>query len=104
MNNFNICYNALCRAFDKENVIVPPTLVEILKPQHTVYSSAIHTNTNEDECESSIATSGECSDEEESDESDNIDSSNLSQANSKRRKADNTTEYLFSIFYLLMLR
>ncbi|CAF3253120.1 unnamed protein product [Rotaria socialis] len=47
MNNFNICYNALCRAFDKENVIVPPGLVEILKPHNSVYSSVIHTNTND---------------------------------------------------------
>ncbi len=31
MNNFYICYNALRRAFGKENVIIPAALVEILK-------------------------------------------------------------------------
>ena len=29
MDNFNISYNALYRAFDAENVIVPPALVKI---------------------------------------------------------------------------
>ncbi|CAM4829104.1 unnamed protein product [Rotaria magnacalcarata] len=51
MNNFNICYNALYRAFDQENVIIPLALVEILKPQNPVDSSIIHTNTNDDEAE-----------------------------------------------------
>ncbi|CAF4651076.1 unnamed protein product [Rotaria socialis] len=86
MNNFNICYNALCRAFDKENVIVPPGLVEILKPHNSVYSSVIHTNTNDAQAECSTSTSSEGSSGDESDSSDNTDSSNINEAKPKRRK------------------
>ncbi|CAF4776973.1 unnamed protein product [Rotaria socialis] len=84
MNNFNICYNALCRAFDKENVIVSPGLVEILKPHNSVYSSVIHTNTNDAQAECSTSTSSEDVSGDESDSSDNTDSSNINEAKPKR--------------------
>ncbi|CAF3181395.1 unnamed protein product [Rotaria socialis] len=81
MNNFNICYNPLCRAFDKENVIIPPAVVEIPKPQNPVDSSIIHTNTNDDEAECRTTTSSEDFSDDESDGSDNIDSRNINQTN-----------------------
>ncbi|CAF4543414.1 unnamed protein product, partial [Rotaria magnacalcarata] len=92
MNNFNICYNALCRAFDKENVIIPPALVEILKPQNPVGSSIIHTNTNDDEAECRTTTSSEDFSDDESDGSDNIDSRNINQTNPKSRTNDKSAE------------
>jgi hypothetical protein len=63
MNNFYICYNALRRAFDKENVIMPAALVEILKLNNAVYSSNTVTTTNNEESGSDA-----------SDDSNNIDS------------------------------
>ncbi|CAF1345378.1 unnamed protein product [Didymodactylos carnosus] len=36
MNNFFVFYNALCRAFDRENVAMPPSLINILKPADIV--------------------------------------------------------------------
>ncbi|CAF5201043.1 unnamed protein product [Rotaria magnacalcarata] len=92
MNNFNICYNALCRAFDKENVIIPPALVEILKPQNPVDSSIIHTNTNDDEAECRTTTSSEDFSDDESDGSDNIDSRNINQTNLKSRTNDKSAD------------
>ncbi|CAM4850033.1 unnamed protein product [Rotaria magnacalcarata] len=92
MNNFNICYNALCRAFDKENVIIPPALVEILKPQNPVGSSIIHTNTNDDEAECRTTTSSEDFSDDESDGSDNIDSRNINQTNPKSRTNDKSAD------------
>ncbi|CAF4556444.1 unnamed protein product [Rotaria socialis] len=92
MNNFNICYNALCRAFDKENAIIPPTLVEILKPQNPVDSSIIHTNTNDDEAECRTTTNSEDFSDDESDGSDNIDSKNINQINLKSRTNDKSAD------------
>ncbi|CAF3329913.1 unnamed protein product [Rotaria socialis] len=92
MNNFNICYNALYRAFDQENVIIPLALVEILKPQNPVDSSIIHTNTNDDEAECRTTTSSEDFIDDESDGLDNIDSRNTNQANPKSRTNDKSAD------------
>ncbi len=56
MNNFNICYNALCRAFDKEGIIIPSTLVKIVKPGGVIYPSLTHTHTNNDDTELDATT------------------------------------------------
>ncbi|CAF2134319.1 unnamed protein product [Rotaria magnacalcarata] len=92
MNNFNICYNALYRAFDQENVIIPLAPVEILKPQNPVDSSIIHTNTNDDEAECRTTTSSEDFIDDESDGLDNIDSRNTNQANPKSRTNDKSAD------------
>ncbi|CAF3422875.1 unnamed protein product [Rotaria socialis] len=92
MNNFNICYNALYRAFDQENVIIPLALVEILKPQNPVDSSIIHTNTNDDEAECRTTTSSEDFIDDESDGLDNIDSRNTNQGNPKSRTNDKSAD------------
>ncbi|CAF3348846.1 unnamed protein product [Rotaria socialis] len=106
MNNFNICYNALCRAFDKENVIILPALIEILKPQNPVDSSIIHTNTNDDEAECHTTTSSEDFSDDESDSSDNIDSNNINQTNLKSRtnsKSADTPKSLSRSFLTLAI-
>ena len=74
MNNFDICYNALCREFVKKNVIMPAVLVEILKPNNVVRSSISLINTNNIESESDTTTTNGKSSSDESDDLNNIDS------------------------------
>ena len=81
MNNFHICFNALCRAFEKENVIMPFTLIDILKPNDVVYSSINQTNTDNSNYESDSTTDSEESASDSSNDSDNIDSNNEIQNN-----------------------
>jgi hypothetical protein len=76
MSNFDICYNALCHAFHKENVIMPPALVKIMKPHAVVDSSITLTNTSNVGSESDTTTNNDTDSSDSSDESDasnNID-------------------------------
>ncbi|CAF3718789.1 unnamed protein product [Rotaria socialis] len=73
-------------------------IVEILKPHNSVYSSVIHTNTNDAQAECSTSTSSEDSSGDESDSSDNTDSSNINEAKPKRRKKkDEATKSLSTL-------
>jgi hypothetical protein len=81
MNNFDICYNALCRAFDRENVIMPPALVKILKSDDVVNSGITLTNTSNIDCESDTTTNNDSNSSDDSDDSNNIDSNNTIQEN-----------------------
>ncbi|UJR19115.1 hypothetical protein I4U23_022250 [Adineta vaga] len=73
MNNFEICYNALCAAFNKENVIIPDTLVKILKPDDAVDLCINLLNTAAIDSESDATTNNESNSSDESDESSKID-------------------------------
>jgi hypothetical protein len=92
MNNFDICYNALCRAFDKENVVMPPALVKILKPDN-VQSSITLTNTSNIDSESDTTTNNNTDSSDESDNSDDIDLNKTirENANSERNDDNNVT-------------
>jgi hypothetical protein len=79
MNNFYIYYNALRRAFDKENVLMPAALVEILKLNNAVYSSNTVTTTNNIDSDSDATTNNEESGSDASDDSNNIDSNKIVQ-------------------------
>jgi len=72
MNNFDICYNALHRAFDKGNVLMPPALVKILKPDD-VQSRTTLTNTSIIDSESDTTTNNNTDSSDESDDSNDID-------------------------------
>jgi len=92
MNNFDICYNALCRAFDKENVVMSPALVKILKPDD-VQSSITLTNTSNIDSESDTTTNNNTDSSDESDNSDDIDLNKTirENANSERNDDNNVT-------------
>jgi hypothetical protein len=92
MNNFDICYNALCRAFDKENVVMPPALVKILKPDN-VQSSITLTNTSNIDSESDTTTNNNTDSSDESDNSDDIDLNKTirENANSEMNDDNNVT-------------
>lgn len=85
MNNFDICYNALCRAFHRENVIMPPALIKILKPDDIVHSRINLTNTSNIEPESDTTTDKDTDSSDESDDSSNSDSNNTGQDNVNSR-------------------
>ena len=81
MSNFDICYNALCRAFHKENVIMPPALVKILKLDDVVHSSITLTNTSNVDSESDTTMSNDTYSSDELDDSNNTDSNKTVQEN-----------------------
>ena len=101
MSNFDICYNALCRAFHNANVIMPPTLVKILKPDNVVHSSISLTNTMTTDSESDTTNndtdepneSDESDESDEPDESNNIDSDKSAQGNVNSEKYDDSVAY-----------
>jgi len=94
MSNFDICYNALCRAFDKENVIMPLSLVKILKPDDVVRSNIILTNTSNNDSDSDTTTNNDTDGSDESDDSNNIDSNKIIQENVNREKNDDGVAYV----------
>jgi hypothetical protein len=81
MSNFDICYNALCRAFHKENIIMPRALVKMLKPDDVVHSTVTLTNTSNIDSDSGTTTNNDTNSSDESDESNNIDSNKTVQGN-----------------------
>ncbi|CAF1349660.1 unnamed protein product [Adineta steineri] len=81
MSNLDICYNALSRAFDKENIIMPLVLVKILKPDGIRNSSIILTNTSNIDCESDTTTNNDSVSSDESDDLNQIDLNNTIQEN-----------------------
>ncbi len=81
MSNFDICYKALSRAFDKENVIMPPAIVKILKSDDVISSSITLTNTSNLDCESDTTTNNDSISSDESDDSNQIDLNNTIQEN-----------------------
>ncbi|CAF5030526.1 unnamed protein product, partial [Rotaria sp. Silwood1] len=86
MSNFDICYNALCRAFHKENVIMPPALVKILKPDDAIHSSVTLTNTSNTDSDSDTTTNVDTDSSDESDDSNDIDSNKSIQKNVNKGK------------------
>ena len=93
MNNFHICYNALCRAFDKENVIMPPALIKILKPD-VVHSCIPLTNTSNIDYESDTTTNNDTDSADDSDGSNNIDLNKTIQENVNRSMNDDSVGYV----------
>jgi hypothetical protein len=96
MSNFDICYNALCRAFHKENVIMPQTLVQILKPDEVGHSSITLTNTSniDSDSDSDTTTNNETDSSGESNESNNIDLNKTIQENVNRGRNDDSVTYV----------
>ena len=94
MNNFDICYNALCREFVKKNVIMPTVLVEILKPKNVVRSSITLINTNNIESESDTTTTNDESSSDESDDSNNVDSNKTLRGNVNSGTSDDVQVYV----------
>ena len=94
MNNFDICYNALCREFVKKNIVMPAVLVEILKPKNVVRSSITLINTNNIESESDTTTTNDESSSEESDDSNNINSNKTVQGNVNSGTNDGVQVYV----------
>ena len=90
MNNFDICYNALCRAFDKENVVMSSALVKILKPDD-VQSSITLTNTSNIDSESDTTTNNNTDSSDESDNSDDIDLNKTIRENANSGRSDDVT-------------
>ncbi len=93
MNNFDICYNGLCRAFDKENVIMPSALVKILKPD-IVHSCIPLTNTSNIDYESDTTTNNDTDSSDDSNDSNNIDSNKTIQENVNRSTNDDDITYV----------
>ena len=87
MNNFNICYNALCRAFDKKNVAMSADLVKILKPDN-VQPSITLTNTSNIDSESEATTNNNTDSSDESDNSDDIDLNKTIRGNVNSKRYD----------------
>jgi hypothetical protein len=94
MSNFDICYNALCRAFDKENVIMPPVLVKILKPDDFVHSCITLTNTSNIDSDSDTTTNNETDGSDESDDPNNIDLNKTIQENVNRGRNGDGVAYV----------
>ena len=94
MSNFDICYNALCRAFHKENVIMPPALVKILKPDDIVHSSIALTNTSNVDSESDTTMNNDTYSSDESDDSNNTDSNKTVQGSFNSGRRDNCVAYV----------
>ncbi|CAF3322752.1 unnamed protein product, partial [Rotaria sp. Silwood2] len=88
MSKFDICYNALCRAFHKENVIMPPALVKILKPDDAIHSSVTLTNTSNIDSDSDTTTNVDTDISDESDDSNDINSKKSIQENVNKGKND----------------
>nr|ACD54593.1 unknown [Adineta vaga] len=94
MNNFEICYNALCAAFNKENVIIPDTLVKILKPDDAVDLCINLLNTAAIDSESDATTNNESNSSDESDESSKIDLNKTFKLNITNNKKVDTVRYV----------
>ncbi|OOV85765.1 hypothetical protein BTA35_0216925 [Oceanospirillum linum] len=94
MNNFEICYNALCAAFNKENVIIPDTLVKILKPDDAVDLCINLLNTAAIDSESDATTNNESNSSDESDESSKIDLNKKFKLNITNNKKVDTVRYV----------
>lgn len=94
MNNFDICYNALCNAFHKENVIMPPALVKILKPDDVVHSSITLTNTSNIDSDSDTTTNNDTDSSDESNDSNNIDSNISIQENVNKGRNNDGVAYV----------
>ncbi|CAF4083530.1 unnamed protein product, partial [Rotaria sordida] len=90
MSNFDICYNALCNAFHKENVIMPPALVKILKPDDAIHSSITLTNTSSIDSDSDTTTNVDTDSSDESADSNDIDSTKSIQENINKGKNDDS--------------
>jgi hypothetical protein len=91
MNNFDICYNALCNAFHKENVIMPSALVNILKLDDVVHSNITLTNTSNIGSDSDTTTNN---DKYSSDDSNKIDSNKSIQENVNQGRNDDGVAYV----------
>ena len=102
MNNFEICYNALYNAFHKENVIMPPALVKILKPSDIVHSSISHTNTSNIDSDSDATINNGIDSSDESDDSNDVDSNKSIQENVNKRRNGDDVAYVCLLCQLFL--
>ena len=102
MNNFGICYNALCSAFHKENVIVSPAVVKILKPNDVVHSSITLTNTSNIDSDSDTTINNDVDSSDESDDLNGVDSHKSIQANVNKRRNGDDVAYVSLLCQLFL--
>ena len=103
MSNFDTCYNALCRAFHKENVIMSPALAKILKSDDVVHSSITLTNTSNVDSESDTTMNNDTYSSDESDDSNNTDSNKTVQENLNSGRKKDCVAYVSLMYWVFPL-